>query len=283
MQRIVLGCLYLAFASLLALGLWDGFEYYSSPLSERARHEDYWSLKPGGSRGIAYGVLGAGMMTLMLTYSIRKRVSWFKFLGPIRYWLDYHIVLGIFGPLFIVLHSSFKVGGLVSLSFWSMVIVAVSGIFGRFVYLLIPRRRAGDELSLAEVERRNSELSRQVLEQTDLSEIELQEIENLATENVPESLLKLALSLPFEAVRLRRRLGRFVRSNTNLDPRASSIWRKLLWRKLWLKRRVVLWTRLKTLFRYWHVFHKPFAVIMYLSMLVHIGVAWWAGYVHWGA
>ena len=39
-------------------------------------------------------------------------------------------IVGICGPLFIILHSSFKVGGLVALSFWSMIAVAVSGIAG---------------------------------------------------------------------------------------------------------------------------------------------------------
>jgi hypothetical protein len=32
------------------------------------------------------------------------------------------------------------------------------------------------------------------------------------------------------------------------------------------------------LFHYWHVFHKPFAFIMYIIMLIHIGIALWLGY-----
>ena len=48
--------------------------------------------------------------------------------------------------------------------------------------------------------------------------------------------------------------------------------------KVRIHRRLALWQRVRELFHYWHVFHKPFAVIMYLFMAVHIGVAWMTGY-----
>jgi hypothetical protein len=45
-----------------------------------------------------------------------------------------------------------------------------------------------------------------------------------------------------------------------------------------LERRLVLWSRLQQLFHYWHVIHKPFAIVMYLFMIVHIAVALLTGY-----
>ena len=102
------------------------------------------------------------MMTVMHLYSVRKRVKLLRRLGALRKWLDLHILMGILGPLFVVLHSSFKVGGLVSISFWSMVAVALSGVFGRYLYLQIPRTRAGEELTLAEVERADRDLAQRL-------------------------------------------------------------------------------------------------------------------------
>jgi hypothetical protein len=147
----------LVLAYVLGLGtvlyfLATGASYYATPLGERARHPQYWTLKPGGTLGLKFGAAGLVMMTVMHLYSARKRVKKLRGLGPLRRWLDGHILMGVLGPLFVVLHSSFKVGGLVSISFWSMVAVALSGIFGRYLYLQIPRTRAGEELSLAEVE-----------------------------------------------------------------------------------------------------------------------------------
>ena len=184
LHRLVLATLYAAGLGAVAWFASEGFDFYRTPLIERPRHELYWTFKPGGTLGLKFGIAGAGMMTLMLAYSLRKRWHRLRRLGPARMWLDYHIFLGVCGPLFILLHSSFKVGGLVGLSFWSMVGVALSGVFGRYLYRKLSRGLAGDELA-----------------------------------------------------------------------------------------------RVERLFHYWHVFHKPFAFLMYLFMTVHIGVAWWTGYV----
>ncbi len=45
-----------------------------------------------------------------------------------------------------------------------------------------------------------------------------------------------------------------------------------------LEQRIAAWSRLQRLFHYWHVFHKPFAVLMYLFMVVHVAVVLLTGY-----
>ena len=45
-----------------------------------------------------------------------------------------------------------------------------------------------------------------------------------------------------------------------------------------LRRRIVLWDAIHRLFHHWHVIHKPFAVVMYLFVVVHVVVASLAGY-----
>jgi hypothetical protein len=107
-------------------------------------HED---LKPGGIVGHGTGVIGSLMMLLLLLYSIRKRFRFMRGRGDIGYWLNYHIWLGITGPLLVIFHSAFKLHGIIVISFWSMVGVALSGVFGRFLYLQIPRAESGDDLS----------------------------------------------------------------------------------------------------------------------------------------
>lgn len=146
--RLSLLLLYLvSFAGVAKLAA-DGVPYYVTPLAERPRHELYWSLKPGGEHGLLYGVAGTTMMILMLGYSLRKRFSALRRWGSLNVWLDLHIYLGVFGPLLILLHTSFKFGGLVSLSFYSMAAVATSGVVGRYLYLRLPRSE--DVLSVKE-------------------------------------------------------------------------------------------------------------------------------------
>ena len=139
---------------------WRGASFYATPLGERAHHEGYWHWKAGGSIGLLLGMVGAGMMVVLLLYSVRKRVKALRRAGPIARWLDIHIYLGVVGPLLIILHTAFKVGGLVALSFWSMIAVALSGVVGRFLYLHIPRTRAGEELSLRELQHADAAFER---------------------------------------------------------------------------------------------------------------------------
>jgi hypothetical protein len=37
-----------------------------------------------------------------------------------------------------------------------------------------------------------------------------------------------------------------------------------------LRRRILLWSAMHRLFHHWHVIHRPFAVVMYLFVLVHV-------------
>ena len=165
--------LYLLSAAAVLAVLAAGADFYRTPLLERAHHDGYWQWKAGGSVGHTLGVVGSSMMVLMLLYSVRKRVGALRRLGPLGRWLDVHIFLGVFGPLLVVLHSSFKVQGLVALSFWSMVVVASSGVLGRYLYLQIPRTRAGEELALAELEAEDRELSGQLRTRFRLDEAQL--------------------------------------------------------------------------------------------------------------
>jgi hypothetical protein len=72
-------------------------------------------------------------------------------LGKLENWLEFHIFLCALGPIMVLFHTAYKFGGIVAVSFWSMVAVFLSGIIGRFIYLQIPRSIEGRELSLNDV------------------------------------------------------------------------------------------------------------------------------------
>jgi hypothetical protein len=282
-HRIVLIGLHLLFLIVFVRLVWAGLDYYTTPLEARPRHPLYWILKPGGERGHLLGIAGSTMMTVMLLYSVRKRWSRLRRAGPLAVWLDYHILLGIWGPLLVVLHSTLKVQGLVAVSFWSMVAVAASGVFGRFLYVQIPRSMAGDELSLSQVQDLDATLSAALAADFGLDREAIARIEAAAEKGLDPGrpLLLLLAALAIDPWRLRLRVRRLLaESSLRQDVR----WRGLaavVRRKAVLHRRLVLLGRLRELFHYWHVVHKPFAILMYLFMVVHIAVAWMTGYA-WG-
>jgi hypothetical protein len=260
----------------------SGLGYYRTPLLERAHHEGYWTWKAGGSVGHKLGVVGSSMMVLMLGYSLRKRVAALRRLGPLSRWLDAHIFLGVFGPLLVVLHSGFKVQGLVALSFWSMIVVASSGVLGRYLYLQIPRTRAGEALALAEIEQQDRELSQRLRAGFGLDEAQLERIDALVA--IPE---RSGLALGFARMlvgqlRLRAALARFARGCRGVPRPLYRDFQRVVQQKALVRRRILLWDRAHELFHYWHVMHKPFALVMYLFMVVHVAVAVMTGYA-WGS
>jgi hypothetical protein len=279
----LLAGLHLALLAVFLRILATGLDYYLTPLEARPRHELYWMLKPGGERGHLLGIVGSVMMSVMLLYSVRKRWSRLRRAGSLAIWLDYHILLGVWGPLFVVLHSSFKVQGLVSVSFWSMVAVAASGVFGRFLYIQIPRSMAGDELSLAQVKELDATMSWALSTEYGLDPDAIAKVEAVAESGLDprRSLVVLLARMAIDPWRLRGRLRRLHVELGVSEKNAGRPLAALVLRKAVLHRRLLLWDRLRELFHYWHVLHKPFALLMYLFMVVHIAVAWMTGYA-WG-
>ena len=276
--RPLKGAVYLlSFAAVAYLYL-QGADFYRTPLAERAHHEGYWQWKAGGTIGHPLGIVGSALMVLMLGYSLRKRVAVLRRLGPLSRWLDVHIYLGVFGPLLVVLHRTFKVHGLVALSFWSMVLVALSGVLGRYLYLQIPRTRAGEEIALAELERMDRGLSERLHQRFGLDMGELARLDAVVPAPSHTGLLRGVLRMLVEGLRLRSALRAFARGSRHVPAQALAEFERIVRQKALVRRRIVLWDRLHELFHYWHVLHKPFAVVMYVFMVVHVAVAVMTGY-----
>ena len=155
-HRISLGILYALTIAAVTYLVLAGGHYYSLPLLDRPHDSLHGAWKPSGAIGHGLGIVGSLLMVVLLLYSARKRLRLIQGLGNIRYWLNYHIWMGVTGPLLVIFHTTFKLGGIVAVSFWSMIGVALSGVIGRYIYLQIPRSLSGQELSareLAELDR----------------------------------------------------------------------------------------------------------------------------------
>ncbi len=76
----------------------------------------------------------------------------------------------------------------------------------------------------------------------------------------------------------RRRFVRNVMRAVPLPRRELREFTALAFARALLRRRVALLAQVHQIFHYWHVVHKPFAIIMYLIMLIHIGIAIWTGH-----
>ena len=89
-------------------------------------------------RGTGYylGIIGVVLMLLLVVYPMRKRIHSLAFLGSNKLWFRLHIAFGIVGPVFVIFHTNYDLGSLNSqVALFSMIIVALSGIVGRYIYV----------------------------------------------------------------------------------------------------------------------------------------------------
>src|SRR5512137_374223 len=146
-HRIYLSILIaIVFIALITL-IYNGLSYYGLSIEERVYHPDHPLLKPSGSLGHGFGIVGSLFMIIGVTsYMARKRYRFLSRMGVLKHWLEFHIFLCTLGPILVLFHTAYKFGGLVAVSFWSMVAVFLSGIIGRFIYLQIPHTIEGREM-----------------------------------------------------------------------------------------------------------------------------------------
>jgi hypothetical protein len=261
--------------------LW-GLDYYRLPLDERAFSPLAPLFAPTGLVGHGFGIVGTAMIVIgVVGYAVRKRSVALARLGALRHWLTVHIFLCTLGPYLVLLHTTFKFGGLVSVSFWSMAIVVVSGVFGRYVYVRIPKTLNGSFLGMEAIRARVQELGEVLGERGGLP---LGQLEAAMALPAPDARRPgLASSLLLAMIEDVRGLARRVRVRRMLHahavPRAlhPEVLR-LTREQARLRQQTLILDPFRRLFRYWHVIHLPLAIVMFLILGVHVAVAILFGY-----
>jgi hypothetical protein len=263
---------------LLLLG---GGQYYTTPLAVRGYSPMHKVLRPSGPVGQTLGVVGGVLMLMPFIYMMRKRIPGLRSVGSLKTWLEIHLFCGIFGPVLVTFHTSFKFNGIVSAAYWSMVIVVLSGFVGRYLYVRIPRSIRGTELPRTELDAKAAALHDELVASAASPKVldRLQAFERAA---VPHSSSDLSfIDLLFGEILLGRRvrtlerelLGAGLADDLRVEVVALTVERSLL------LRRVAYLERTKKLFELWHVFHLPLVYLQMVIVAAHVGVTVYLGYV----
>lgn len=255
--------------------IYIGSSYYSTSLEERFYHPDNNLLKPNGLVGHGYGIIGTLMILAgVIIYMARKRYRFLSRFGLLKHWLEFHIFLCSLGSILILFHTAFKLGGIVAVSFWSMVAVVASGVIGRFIYLQIPRSIQGKELDLNEIrDLQNKSLSQMNSLNIDYSKINIhKEIEEIIDKNRNKPVLIQGVADRIDLIKLN---GKLIKEGLEgIRKQIISNCRK----EISMNRKLHNLTRMQRLFRYWHIAHLPFALIMLIIMIIHVAIAITFGY-----
>jgi hypothetical protein len=264
--------LYVALAALV-LGAW-GF-------SQRGY------FKAGDDLGYWIGVAGGVMMVLLFSYPLRKHFKVFLRWGKVKWWFLVHMILGIGGPLLILLHSTFRVGSInAAVALYSMLIVAGSGVIGRFLFIRVNRGLHGEKTTLRHLQARagmDQSETRSKLHFAASVEARLLAFEarELAPNRSAWTFARQAALLPLQkwltyracCMELDEPLAQIARQRGWSD--ADRLQRERLAKKL-VRRylngvvRVAQFSAYARLFALWHVAHVPFVYLMVISSIAHV-------------
>jgi hypothetical protein len=261
--------------------IFNGISYYKISPEERFYHPDHSMLKPSGILGHGLGIIGSSFIIIgVFTYMARKRYRFLSRVGLLKHWLEIHIFMCTLGPIMVLFHTAFKFGGIVAVSFWSMVAVFFSGVIGRFIYIQIPRTIEGRELSLNEVKEMRSNVAGIVRNSYNLDEESYNTIENSLKKKVEfyrKNSISRLIGKYFNEQRSFQSIKTILKGNS--IPKAD--YKKLLSlirEDMILSRKIELLDTMQNLFKYWHVAHLPFALVMLVIMIIHVGVTIVFGY-----
>lgn len=107
------------------------------------------------------GLTGLVGIAGVMTYPIRKSI-YRKRVGALRYWMLAHLYLGVLAGIVLLIHGGSHGGGMLAsaLMLWFDAVI-VTGLFGVFCYLIVPRIMTsieGDPLLIEDLEGRRDEL-----------------------------------------------------------------------------------------------------------------------------
>ncbi len=249
-----------------------------------------WVIKPGSGLGYYFGLVGGVMMLLMLLYPVRKHMSWARTWGPVRYWFMVHMIFGIGGPVLVIFHSTFHVRSLnAAVAFYSMLLVASSGIIGRFIYKRIHHGLYGRKSNLEELQQavdssqnKMSEINAILFDATGVGE-RLEKFRHKAMSHQGAFpvrawiFMTLGLRRRYLAYRFSRKLKRAIAvlgksqrwDKQHQDQRYQAVSQDVK-EYLGVIQEAAQFVAYEKLFRLWHVLHSPFVWSLGASGIVHV-------------
>jgi hypothetical protein len=234
-------------------------------------------FRAGDDLSIYCGLIGAGLMIIAAIYPIFRRIKLFRWMASNTMWFDFHLMAGTIGPMFVILHSALKLDTWVSAALWSMVIVVVSGFFGRYLYTQVPGLSSGVELEELDHERAFQKARPRLT--VPMAEIDRElAIHRARAQEVAmsPSVLRALWWLLFQDIgRIPSTLARRGRlRQLGVDRRTRKELARRAARMIVISRRQVVAPKAQLLLHSWKKVHVPFTVILTGFAAVHIWVSW---------
>ena len=248
-------------------------------------HREYYT--PGSDLGYYMGLVGGLMMALLLGYPLRKHFRFMHGWGPLKHWFKIHMFLGITGPTLVLFHSTFSIGSInAAVALTSMLLVAGSGIIGRFIYRRIHQGLYGRQLALKELSDELGMHAKSVashLRFAPQAEALLHAFETHAKDHSGSLLTRIwrFITLGWHARQTRRQCRQAIKQALKLEAKQKG-WDRDAVRKYFAEitrtvndfileiQRVHQFATYERMFALWHVLHVPFVYMLVFSAIFHV-------------
>lgn len=237
----------------------------------------------GSNMGLAYGIIGTGLILLLAFFGIRKR--WYRStFGTLEQWMQSHIYLGILVMVVLLFHTGGRFNDRIAVVTLILVaIVVASGIFGAVLYVTVPRMLTEVEsnLTVEEISDQLNQLARSVAR--------IASGRSAAFQRISDELLRQTTPGPLAGWRL---LLSRARPTPQQDP---ADWGRLLGlvpkdeqeelrqmlvvsrQRKELLLRLVFQQRYRNILESWLYIHIPFTIALLVFAVVHVAAVFYYG------
>jgi hypothetical protein len=247
-------------------------------------------LTPENGTGYWLGIAGGSLMVLLLLYPLRKRMKSLRWLGTVAFWFRAHMILGIIGPVLILLHSNFRLGSLNSnFALAAMLVVATSGIVGRYLYSKVHLGLYGRKAVVREIFADAGAMRELIAAGLPVADRVVAQLNAFAERGTtsPRGILAGLLLLPVISWRARLVRGRLIADAWRLievEGKRLGWSRKVRRQRLAgvadlvklhvaVVKKAAVFAVYERLFRFWHILHLPLFFLLVIAAIIHIYAA----------
>ncbi|MEI6437308.1 MAG: hypothetical protein WCO69_01000 [Candidatus Omnitrophota bacterium] len=249
-----------------------------------SRHE---LITPKHGAGYLLGPVGVILVIVLMIYPLKKRIKTLAVPGSAKQWFQFHMFLGVVGPLFILYHANFHFGALNSnVALLSLLIVSASGVVGKYFYGRIHRTLYGERTSLLELQKTFDQQKEEVEIHLGIIPGVREELGRFAAKvSTPTKELMLSFKrlclVRWEAQVVRWKIRGLIISflDQHAKERQWSPLRKRLMRAQMARKtlkflgqtlKVAEFNFYERVFSYWHMLHLPLVFILAFAVLFHV-------------
>lgn len=248
---------------------------------------DEGHLTPEHGAGYWLGILGGTAMLVLLLYPLRKRWRFMRVLGSTMSWFRLHMFLGLLGPVLILFHANFKLGSTNSnVALGSMLLVAVSGIIGRYFYGKIHLGLYGRKADVMEILADANSIKAALGHDLPQAERIIESLNAFSDKALKPAGGALGggaglIVLRWRAHQCHRRLLAEASQIITVEGKAKGWSRQVRRQRLNLVRdqmtvffqavrKAAAFSFFERLFALWHVLHLPFFILLILTATLHV-------------